>query len=117
MRIRLFKVTGESMLPELGPGSFVIVFGRRSLALRVGDVIVAEHPAYGRIVKRITAIQPDAALMLAGDNPAKSTSTQAMGAVPRSRVLGKVIWRIPSAGHAKDASARPVARQGNLTDG
>ncbi|WP_328185903.1 S24/S26 family peptidase [Marinobacter sp. OP 3.4] len=95
MRLKLYRVTGDSMLPDLTAGSFVVTLRHRAQTLRVNDVVVVEHAIHGRIIKRVIGIGQDGALSLAGDNAASSTSTEALGAIRREQVLGRVIWRIP----------------------
>lgn len=64
-------------------------------ALRVGDVVVARRPDRPEleIIKRITAIDADGAIILAGDNPDFSTDSRQFGPVPRDLILARVRWR------------------------
>lgn len=94
MRLRLFRVTGESMAPNYGEGDYVVTIRRRR-ALRAGDVVVVDHPDYGCVVKRVIECWPDGGVRVAGDNPAASMSSERLGLVARSRILGRVVWRIP----------------------
>ncbi|MFL1482656.1 S24/S26 family peptidase [Marinobacter sp. LN3S78] len=95
MQLKLYRVIGDSMLPDLAAGSFVVTLRHRAQTLRVNDVVVVEHAIHGRMIKRVIGIGQDGALSLAGDNAARSTSTEALGPIPPERVLGRVIWRIP----------------------
>lgn len=92
MRIGLYRVTGESMSPGLQPGDYVLTVSRRKARYRVGDVVVADHPRYGRIIKRVTALAEDGLLHLCGTHPA-STSSLSLGPLSPERVLGRVIRR------------------------
>ncbi len=47
-------VNGTSMLPTLQDGQEIIVLKTNNL--KVGDIVVAEHPTYGLIVKRLSII-------------------------------------------------------------
>lgn len=94
MRLKLYRVTGDSMLPDLMAGSFVVALRHRGQTLRLNDVVVVDHAIHGRVIKRVAGIGQDGTLSLAGDNTARSTSTEALGPVPPERVLGRVIWRI-----------------------
>ncbi|WP_119729061.1 nickel-type superoxide dismutase maturation protease [Thermomonospora amylolytica] len=92
---RAVAVTGESMLPVLRPGDFLLV-RRGGRAVRAGDVVVARHPRDGGplIVKR--AVRRDAdGWWLESDNqraPGRQDSWD-FGAVPDALVLGRVVAR------------------------
>jgi signal peptidase I len=48
-------VRGTSMVPTLQDGQEIIVL--KTLNLKVGDIVVAKHPTYGLIVKRLSIIE------------------------------------------------------------
>lgn len=50
-------VEGTSMLPTLQDGQELVVLKTRSF--KVGDIVVARHPTYGLIVKRLAQIKGD----------------------------------------------------------
>ena len=58
-------VSGTSMLPTLKDGQNIIVL--KTSDFKVGDVVVARHPTYGLIVKRVASIKGDQ-VYLKGDN-------------------------------------------------
>lgn len=82
------------MMPTLAPGDYMITTKARSL--RPGFVILVEHPKYGTIVKRIISVE-DGQLSLEGDG-ADSTSTEAMGLINSTDVLGRVRWAVTPKG-------------------
>lgn len=90
----LYRVSGDSMLPNYCSGDYVLTRRVRAPALAAGDVVVVRHPVLGRLIKRIIGFDTDSALIVAGDNAAASTSSEALGPVPGNRVQGKVIWHI-----------------------
>ncbi len=90
MPIGLYRVNGLSMSPGLAPGDYVVTLKRWKSRYRIGDIVVAQHPHFGRIIKRIRAIQPDGMLWLEGTHP-DSTSTDKMGVLQRALVKGRVI--------------------------
>ncbi|MFD0900837.1 S24 family peptidase [Actinomadura sediminis] len=92
-RLRTAAVEGESMLPGLRPGDWLVV---RTGAPAAGDVVVARHP--GRpdllIVKRAVRRGPDG-WWLESDNqraPGRRDSWD-FGAVPDGLVLGRAVAR------------------------
>ncbi|WP_288990361.1 nickel-type superoxide dismutase maturation protease [uncultured Cobetia sp.] len=93
MPIGLYRVNGLSMSPGLAPGDYVVTLKRWKSRYRIGDIVVAQHPHFGRIIKRIRAIQPDGMLWLEGTHP-DSTSTDKMGLMRRERIQGRVIRSI-----------------------
>ena len=59
------QVKGTSMLPTLQDGETIVVLKTKNF--KVGDIVVARHPTYGLIVKRVAAIQ-DGQVYLMSDN-------------------------------------------------
>jgi len=53
--LRIYKVTGTSMLPEYREGDFVLTSKIPAWVrgVRSGDVIVFQHPLYGRLIKQV----------------------------------------------------------------
>jgi phage repressor protein C with HTH and peptisase S24 domain len=88
--IKIVKVRGGSMRPTLLPGDYIIVTKARSL--RPGFVILVDHSEFGVIVKRVKSINKDS-LRLEGDGRVTS-STQEMGDVPLSNIIGRARWVI-----------------------
>ncbi|MEL6665452.1 MAG: S24/S26 family peptidase [Henriciella sp.] len=86
----LIRVTGESMHPMLSPGTFALF--RRSASYRDGDVLLVEHPRFGRIVKRAIDVGKEA-LWLEGAN-ANSLSRETMGPIEQRLVQGKLVYQI-----------------------
>ena len=85
------------MIPTYAPGDRVLV--RYGAAFSVGDVVLVQIE--GRIdIKRVKAIS-DEGVFVEGDNHYVSTDSRTYGAVPTQAVIGRVIWRIPSAKRSK----------------
>jgi SOS-response transcriptional repressor LexA len=83
------------MMPTLKPGQLILVDFKRPP--RVGDVVVAVHPAIqGEIVKRLNRIDGPA-FWLEGDGmdiktAESSTDSWVVGDFRRDQILGVVIW-------------------------
>ncbi|MFB4311626.1 nickel-type superoxide dismutase maturation protease [Actinomadura sp. GTD37] len=93
-RLRTVEVTGESMLPGLRPGDWLVV--RAGARPTPGAVVVAQHPRRPGllIVKRATHRTPDG-WWLESDNqraPGRSDSWD-FGPVPDALVIGPVLTR------------------------
>lgn len=58
-------VSGTSMLPTLKDGQNVI--GLKTTSFKVGDIVIARHPSYGLIIKRVASIS-DGKVLLKSDN-------------------------------------------------
>lgn len=80
------------MQPELTNGDFVVI-SKLYRTLNVGDLVVAEHPTYHRIIKRITQISKVKGILLSGDNK-QSVSSNQIGWVPKDNILGKVWLKV-----------------------
>ncbi len=90
-------IEGESMLPTLAPGDWVIVDrgASRDYRPRPGHVVLANDPRVPlrEIVKRVDHIDLHGAAWLLGDNPGESTDGRHFGALSPSMVAGRVRWR------------------------
>ncbi|MEM9376125.1 MAG: S24 family peptidase [Pseudomonadota bacterium] len=86
----LIRVTGESMRPVLSPGAFALF--KRQAAYRDGDVVLVDHPRFGRIVKRAIDVTAER-LWLEGAN-ARSVSRESIGPVARDYIRGKLVYQI-----------------------
>ncbi|WP_433239314.1 nickel-type superoxide dismutase maturation protease [Actinomadura nitritigenes] len=111
-RLRTVAVDGDSMLPALAPGDWLVVLA--GVRPRPGDVVIARHPerADVLIVKRV-AHRSGTGWWLESDNQRARGRRDSwdFGAVPDGHVLGRVVarywpWRRasvrPGAGRAVD---------------
>ncbi len=87
MRLKLFRVTGNSMLPTLKNKDYIIT--RQSNNIYQGDIIVMNLPDYGQVIKRIHSISTDS-VKLTGDNP-RLTSSCCEQPQLKTHLVGKMI--------------------------
>ena len=88
------------MQPSLEPGDRVLVRRLGQTATpSLGSVVVAWHPQRSglRLIKRLKSIE-ETGLWLLGDNPAESTDSRQLGAVPTNLLIGEVVGRLPRGG-------------------
>jgi nickel-type superoxide dismutase maturation protease len=90
-----FVVADTSMQPALRPGDRIVV--NRWLAARAGDIVVVRDPDNLKrmLVKRLAERNADGSLVILADNPNVSRDSRAFGPVPKSLLVGKVVWRYP----------------------
>ena len=88
--VRIVKVVGRSMEPALPPDSFAVFW--RAKKPKSGDIVLADHPELGRIIKKVVAVE-NGMLALAGA-AAESTSTARLGRISKDRVLGRLVFRV-----------------------
>ena len=85
------------MQPTLEPGDRVLVrrLGRKP-APSLESVVVTWHPQRNklRLIKRLKSVE-ETGLWLLGDNPAESTDSRQLGAVPANLLIGEVVGRLP----------------------
>jgi len=93
--LRRVTVNGDSMRPGLEPGDRLLVVG--FLRPRPGDVVAVVDPRdAGRVlVKRVAAVDASGGglITVLGDFPEASTDSRTFGAVDRSLVLGRAVYR------------------------
>src|SRR5215212_3133593 len=82
-RRRLYRVTGESMLPGLKPGELVFVDfnAYRLVQPQAGHIVILYHPYRPglKIIKRVTEVLDGGKYFVSGDNPAASTDSRSFG--------------------------------------
>jgi nickel-type superoxide dismutase maturation protease len=93
-RRKIFRVSGDSMMPTLKDGDAVMMVAPRSI--KPGDVVLANHPYKSsvKIVKRVQAIDGEGRVSLTGDNPAESTDSRAFGGLSLECIKGKAVCRM-----------------------
>ncbi len=82
------------MAPTLASGDYLICTKAR--ALRPGFVVVATHPKYGMIVKRVKSVARDS-IALEGDSH-ESTAPEDIGAVSIGLVSHRARWAVTPKG-------------------
>ncbi len=94
--LRLLKVSGQSLTPGYQEGDFVIIV-KIPLFLRsyrMGDVVVFNHPLYGKMIKRVQAVSAQSGeVFVTGSHP-QSLDSRQFGAIRQKSILGKVVWHI-----------------------
>lgn len=95
---QVFRVQGQSMSPVLNDGDYVLaspwaIFLSGPLGLKVGSLVVVQHPQYQVIVKRLVKLDQDGRFLLSGENSA-SVSSKQMDWCNQSQVLGRVLLKI-----------------------
>lgn len=97
MLLWFVKVSGRSLYPAYQDGDFVIVSKIPILlhGIAPGDAVVFRRPREGVLIKLVDHLEDNGRLVyLIGLHP-DSVDSRRFGAVPRSVILGKVIWHIP----------------------
>ena len=92
---QFMRVRGDSLAPRFRSGDFVAV---SALPLRLrpprpADVLVFDHPEYGRLIKRLERVEPDGRLFVRGDD-IDSVDSRRFGPIAPELVQGMVILHI-----------------------
>ncbi|MCW2944309.1 MAG: putative phage repressor [Actinoallomurus sp.] len=92
-------MTGDSMLPALRPGDWLLVRTRARIA--PGDVVVASHPRQDRLIVKRAAWRDQGGWWLESDNQQAMGRQDSwdFGAVPDELIVGRVVaryWPRPS---------------------
>ena len=90
-RLLRLRIEGLSMVPVLAPGDRVLVL--RTDRITVGDIVAFADPdGSGTVlVKRVAGVDRSS-VRVEGDNSGTSTDSRHFGPVPRSAVIGRVLW-------------------------
>jgi len=86
--LKIIKVSGDSMLPTLEDGDYVIT--KKPRLFQAGLLYVINHSDLGRIIKRLEKFEGDK-FFFVGDNVQASTPAGLIGAVEADRIVGQVI--------------------------
>ncbi|AQS36782.1 hypothetical protein Sps_01617 [Shewanella psychrophila] len=88
--INLYRVAGVSMQPRIPAGSFVLCMSAfKRPSLKLGGIYLFKHPRLGELIKTLVKIDSAGNLWFKGENDT-SISSQDMGPVRSSRIIGKV---------------------------
>ena len=85
------RISGPSMEPLLPDGSFALFRAVRSV--KRSDVLLVDHPEFGLIVKKVSAVSANGRVGLRGISRS-STSPRRRGNVDPERVLGRLALRM-----------------------
>jgi nickel-type superoxide dismutase maturation protease len=91
---QLVAVDGPSMEPLLADGAWALLLPWPGRMPRLGQVVVAEHPAREgfEVIKRVAAVSREGDLVwLAGDNRERSSDSDQFGPISRRQVVGPVV--------------------------
>ena len=92
-RFTRYEVAGESMLPTLSPGDWLVA--DRKCRPRPGDIVLARDPRElsRTVAKRLVRYEPDGSTWLEGDNSSASTDSRHFGPVAVEAIEAVVRWR------------------------
>ncbi len=89
---RLFKVTGDSLRPEVEDGDIVLLLTwRRLWRLKPGDRVVFRQPTYGTMIKRIERLGPGQGQVFVTGAHAASVDSYEFGPIAVGQIVGKVV--------------------------
>ncbi len=88
---KLARIAGRSMEPKL-PNNSIALFRRRKGVTR-GDVVLVDHPEFGIIVRKVSAVGREANIHLRGTSR-QSTSQERLGKVAPDRIMGTLVLRV-----------------------
>ncbi len=90
--LRLFKVTGDSLRPEVEDGDIVLLLTwRRLWRLKPGDRVVFRQPTYGTLIKKIERLGPGRGQVFVAGTHAASVDSYEFGPVSVEQIIGKVV--------------------------
>lgn len=95
--LRLFRVSGQSMMPLYHPADILVVFTPFPRFKRqLGKCIVFTDKHYGLLVKQVIGLQPEnRTVTVAGLNKHSIDSQMTLGPVCLDNVVGRVLFRLP----------------------
>ena len=99
--LRLVRIDGDSMAPKLPHGTFALF--RRTRWIRPDDIVLVQHPVFGRIVKKVTSVSSQG-ITLTGLS-SHSVSSLSLGPVDRRNVQGKLIVELKGSAKLRSSAS------------
>lgn len=91
--LKVIRISGNSLEPLFHSGDFALLWARADTRIKPRDVVAFRHPRHGLLIKRVRRITEHGELFVQGTRP-DSMDSHSFGTVPRSSVIGKVVWHI-----------------------
>lgn len=89
-RLRIFRVSGESMRPTLRDGDWVLVDACGARMPSPGDLVVVRDPDNRVLVKRVRS-RSDKTFAVGSDNPLEARDSRHFGSLSPKHLVGNVI--------------------------
>lgn len=90
--IRLLRVRGQSLTPEVEDGDFVLALKLPIFfPIRVGDKIVFRKAPYGVLIKQVECLDGQGGVFWVRGCHPNSVDSRMFGAVQADEIIGKVI--------------------------
>lgn len=83
--LTIARVSGPGMEPKLPQGSIALFRSRKKT--KRGDVVLVQHPEFGKIVKQVSAVGRKGNVHISSISRGGESSRE-LGSVPRDDVLG-----------------------------
>jgi signal peptidase I len=91
--LKLLRVKGNSLRPELQDGDMVMLLTwRRLWKLQPGDRVVFSQPTYGTLIKKIERLGPGKDQVFVTGTHAASVDSYEFGPISIQSIIGKVIF-------------------------
>ncbi len=89
---RFYKVTGDSLRPEIEDGDIVLLLTwLRLWRLKPGDRVVFRQPTYGTMIKKIERLGPGQGQVFVTGTHAASVDSYEFGPIHVNQIIGKVV--------------------------
>lgn len=90
--IRLLRVRGQSLTPQIEDGDFVLALKFPIFfSIRAGELILFRKAPYGVLIKRVEAVDEQGRVFWVRGNHPDSIDSRTFGVVRAREVLGKVV--------------------------
>lgn len=91
--LKLLRVKGNSLRPEVQDGDMVMLLTwRRLWKLKPGDRVVFRQPTYGTLIKKIERLGPGKDQVFVTGAHAASVDSYEFGPISIQSIIGKVIF-------------------------
>ena len=94
--LKVLRVVGESLAPEITEGDFVVLLKIPFSFnyIKPDDVIAFSNPHYGVMIKRVSQVDDKRSRFFVLGNNDLSVDSRRLGWIDHEDLVGKVIWHI-----------------------
>lgn len=91
---KFIRILGDSLYPDYQEGDFVLISKIPFYLnwIRPGDVVVFNHPRYGKMIKRVLYVNPTKQEYFVIGNGNHSVDSRRFGPLGANAFVGKVLY-------------------------
>ncbi len=91
-RLRVVRVSGESMAPTLRSGDWLLVDSGSGSLPDTGELVVVRHPRQSHLLVKRVRSRGRETFAVGSDDPCAGQDSRHFGSLDASHLVGRVLW-------------------------